>query len=261
MSAAADFTPQAWAFLTDTLGLAPATRADACAATVSGLCEPEYCARVLDQLSPVIGSPGRRVTASLLSKRLGFLLTGASLYALSACNRALDVSSDNCLLEWAHDGSRWTSSLPLISLESVSLESVSLAGPEREAHRALLVERLFAGVMQPLWQTFHEVSGVPLNMLWENVAVRVYSLYERRMAGLDDPQARERRDEDFNFLLRADASLFGAPWNPLARFYYPAIQTDDGRTQRFRRTCCLYFKATCPAEYCQSCPLLKPRRR
>lgn len=256
MSDATDFTPQAWAFLTDTLGLAPMPRADARAATVSRLCEPEYCARVLDQLSPIIGSPGRRVTASLLSKRLGFLLTGASLYALSACNRALDVSRDNCLLEWAHDNGRWTSSLPLLTLESVSL-----AGPGREARRAVLVERLFAGVMQPLWQTFHEVSGVPLNMLWENVAVRVYSLYERRMAELDDPQARERRDEDFNFLLSADASLFGAPWNPLARFYYPAMQTDNGGSQRFRRTCCLYFQATCPAEYCQSCPLLKPRRR
>ncbi|SPJ33045.1 IucA/IucC family C-terminal-domain containing protein [Kushneria phyllosphaerae] len=261
MSAATGFTPQEWAFLTDTLGLAQAPRAKVRAATVAELCEPAHCARVLDQLSPVIGSPGRRVTASLLSKRLGFLLTGASLYALSACNRALDVSSDNCLLEWAHDGSRWTSSLPLISLESVSLESVSLAGPEREAQRRRLVARLFAGVMQPLWQTFHEVSGVPLNMLWENVAVRVYSLYERRMAELDDPQASARRDEDFNFLLTAPASLFGVPWNPLARFYYPETLTDNGGTQRFRRTCCLYFKATCPAEYCQSCPLLKPRRR
>ncbi|ART62648.1 IucA/IucC family C-terminal-domain containing protein [Kushneria marisflavi] len=256
MKGKSDFTPQAWAFLTDTLALVSAQHSDVRAARVAELCEPDRCARMLDQLSPIIGSPGRRVTASLLSKRLGFLLTGAGLYALSACNRALDVSSDNCLLEWAHDGGRWTSSLPLISLESISL-----AGSEREAHRTRLVTRLFAGVMQPLWQTFHEVSGVPLNMLWENAAVRVYSLYERRMAKLDDPQARARRDEDFNFLLTAPPALFGAPWNPLGRFYYPETPTVDGRTQRFRRTCCLYFKATCPAEYCQSCPLLKPRRR
>src|SRR5699024_5945609 len=95
-------------------------------------------------------------------------------------------------------------------------------------------------------------------MLWENTAVRIYSLYERRMATLEGGAAA-RRDADFNFLLRTDPALFGMPFNPLHYFRFCPTRLSDGAEVRFRRTCCLYFQATCPQEYCRACPLLRPR--
>ncbi|WP_226376161.1 (2Fe-2S)-binding protein [Pectobacterium quasiaquaticum] len=33
------------------------------------------------------------------------------------------------------------------------------------------------------------------------------------------------------------------------------------RDVRFRRTCCFYYKASQPQEYCQNCPLLRPAKK
>ncbi|MCM5704508.1 IucA/IucC family C-terminal-domain containing protein [Larsenimonas salina] len=248
------FTHAQRTFLTETLRLTPLGQADETAMTVRDLCDPAQCARALDALAPRIGAPSRRVAASLLGKRLSFLLTGACLYALSACNRALVVSPDSCLIELSHDGTRWVSSLPLTDTHGTPLPGEAERGPARDR----VIERLFTEVIAPLWQSFHEASGVPPRMLWENTAVRVYSLYERRLDQLTDPADRARCKADFDRLLTAPAALFGAPFNPIARFHHAPVTLCDGQKQRYRKTCCLYFQATHPAEYCQSCPLLKP---
>ncbi|MCX2524765.1 IucA/IucC family C-terminal-domain containing protein [Larsenimonas rhizosphaerae] len=243
------------AFLTGPLRLMPATQAGPQTCTVDAFLDRDYCAEMLDWLGPVIGSPRRRITASLLAKRWAFLLTGAGLYALSACDRGLDVSRDNCLLDLSHDGQCWVSSLLLHDTALYDWPDQA-----RPSAREQLVHRLFAGVMQPLWQVLTEVSGVPPRMLWENTAVRVYSLYERRMKTLPSARAQARRDADFEFLLSASPAVFGLPYNPLAYFLGERTPLEAGGSVRFRKTCCLYFKATCPPEYCAACPLLKPRR-
>lgn len=244
-----------WAFLTETLRLKNAAEADPLRSLpVAAFMHPERCRTLLDQLGPIIGSSSRRTTASLLSKRLAFLMTGSCLYALSACDRGLDVSPDNCVIEYGHDNGSWTSSLPLHDL----VPRVWREG-EREASRDAIVRTLFAELLTPLWDVLHQVSGVPRRMLWENTAVRIYSLYERRMASLAG-RAATRRDADFDFLLGAEPAWFGMPFNPLHKFRFRPIRMGDGAEVRFRRTCCLYFQATCPQDYCRACPLLHPRK-
>ncbi|OLO05429.1 MULTISPECIES: IucA/IucC family C-terminal-domain containing protein [Salinicola] len=248
------FDPSHWHYLAGTLRLKSAERADSRSLNVADFLDPRRCRELLDHLGPVIGSPERRTTASLLSKRLGFLLTGAPLYALSICDRRLDLSASNCVIEYAYDDGVWTSSLPLWTLESEAL-----AASRRHSARRETLHVLFAQTIVPLWQRLREVGGVPERILWENLAVRVYSLYERRLTGLACTHAIQRRDEDYRFLLAADPSLFGLDFNPLARFFHARTRPEDNDSVRFRRTCCLYFKATCPREYCQACPLIKPR--
>ncbi|MAM57735.1 MAG: siderophore-iron reductase, Fe-S cluster protein [Salinicola sp.] len=249
------FDPAHWHYLAGALRLTSAERADSRSLDVADFLDPRRCRELLDHLGPVMGSPERRTTASLLSKRLGFLLTGAPLYALSICDRRLDLSAANCVIEYAHDDGVWTSSLPLRRLESEAL-----AASRRHSARSEILHVLFAQTIVPLWRTLREVGGVPERILWENLAVRVYSLYERRLSGLGDARARQRREADYDFLLTAEPSLFGLDFNPLARFFHPHTPSEEDGSVRFRRTCCLYFKATCPREYCQACPLLKPRK-
>ncbi|WP_353979089.1 IucA/IucC family C-terminal-domain containing protein [Salinicola endophyticus] len=245
-------------YLHESLCLESAQTAGAAVLSMTAFRDPRRCAELLARLGPVLGSPDRRTTASLLSKRLGFLLTGVPLYLLSVCDRGLDLAPGNCLIDLRHDGQAWRSTLPLRSLR---LQRWAPAARERARHD--LLKQLFAGLITPLWQTLREVGGVPPRMLWENLAVRVYSLYERRLAelegGLVDAAARRRCEADYRFLLEAEPELFGLEANPLARFHHAKTRRADGVEVRYRRSCCLYYRAACPVAYCQSCPLSRSR--
>ena len=216
----------------------------------ASLLEPDTCRDLLDRLTPVIGSPNRYVTASLLAKRIAFLTTGSALYAMSALDRGLDLSIDNSVLEYRHQGGLWQSRLPLADL-SVTAPSAGA----RSNWRDTVVHNLFAGHLAPLWQSFRAVARVPLPVLWENTAVRVYSLYERRLTKQTCPHRQQRIADDFHFLIhQAPADLFGADHNPLQRYFRPR-QYGQAPHVRIRKTCCYYYRATEPAKYCSTCPL------
>ncbi|MEX2475447.1 IucA/IucC family C-terminal-domain containing protein [Marinobacter sp.] len=211
---------------------------------------PETCTDLLDRLTPVIGSPNRYVTASLLAKRIAFLTTASALYAMSALDRGLNLSIDNSFLEYRHEDGLWQSRLPLEDL-TVSTPTSGL----RNGWRDGVISQLFAGHLAPLWRTFRAVSRVPLPVLWENTAVRVYSLYERRMANHACPETRQRITQDFDYLVhRAPEDLFGTGYNPLKRYFDPRPACTDS-TVRLRKTCCFYYRATQPIKYCSTCPL------
>jgi ferric iron reductase protein FhuF len=256
MTLADHFTASEWAVLSGGLRLKDSASRDPLRSLIArDLLQENVCEQLLDVLGPVIASPSRAITASLLGKRLSFLATGACLYAMSVYDKGLVLSLDNTVIEYGHDDGLWTSSMPLLHAKPLTYE----AG-EREAWRETLVQALFAGLLKPLWQTFNRVTGVSRRILWENTAVRVYSLYEKRLAKIEDPSARERCEADFQWLLtQAEPALFGLDYNPLSHFRRPPTWVDDGqRSIRFRRTCCFYYLATEPAEYCSTCPLLRP---
>lgn len=252
---ALDFTPNQWAYLRHSLGLSHAGEADPRSLGATELQDPRICRSVLERLGPVLGASDVRVTASLWSKRLAFLTTGCCLYALSACDRGLDMSPANSIIEYAHDGKRWAAALPLRSVQCCRWPAC-----DRERARQRIVETLFGQLLAPLWHVLHQSSGVSIRVLWENTAVRIYSLYDRRLADLSSSQAVRRCQDDFDFLLDLSPSVFGLGYNPLARFRRPCSSHLDARGIRFRRTCCLYYMATHPAEYCRACPLVDPGR-
>jgi ferric iron reductase protein FhuF len=257
MSTAHGFTQTQWAMLSGALRLKSATQRDARSLTARALLDEEVCARMLHALGPVISSPTLAITASLLAKRFAFLSTGACLYAMSVYDKGLLLSLDNSVVEFGHDDGLWTSSMPLHDASPV----IYTPGA-RDAWRESIVSALFADLLKPLWQTFNRVSGISRRILWENTAVRVYSLYEKRMAKVDDPLIRRRHEADFNWLLNhAEPALFGLDYNPLAHFRRPATLLESaGKSIRFRRTCCFYYAASHPVEYCTACPLLRPKR-
>ncbi len=209
------------------------------------------CREVLERVMPLVGAPDLAIAASLFAKRLAFLATGNVLYAMSVYDQGLTLSLGTSRLEYAHDGGLWTSSLP------TDATATGYANGSREAWREAVVSALFKTFFAPLWQSMARVSGLPAQILWENTAVRVYSLYQGRMEGLNAEQA-QRQQEDFNWLLeQADPALFGLDWNPLKRFRRPLQKDAAGNQVRFRRTCCFYYKATQPEKFCHNCPLCK----
>lgn len=214
------------------------------------LLETDTCSKLMDHLTPVIGSPNRYVTASLLGKRIAFLTTSTALYALSALNRGLDLSIDNSYLEYRHQNGLWQSHMPL------SDTTASVPRPDqRHQMRDEVIRNLFAGHLAPLWTRFRAVTRVPLPVLWENTAVRVYSLYEKRLSEQACPARQQRIAEDFHYLVHlAPAALFGIGYNPLQRYFHTQ-PCDRGTGARTRKTCCYYYRATDPVKYCTTCPL------
>ncbi|MEH2920282.1 IucA/IucC family C-terminal-domain containing protein [Samsonia erythrinae] len=268
MSANRLTAPQ-WAMLSGTLQLTDASQCKGQTSCPSRrILDPDDCRRLLEALTPPLLSPSLKITASLLAKRIGFLTTTASLYAMSVYNKRLNMTLDNCVLEFGHDR-QWTSTMPLYDL--------TVSQPEwgmRDAWRDSLFDMLFAQHLSPVLHSLSAVSGAPLRMLWENVAVRVFSLYERRIEW-DDPAAvcapgmmlAQQVQQDFDALLAAPGERFGCEDNPLKPFFRTKTSVPVAgcsltfREVRFRRTCCFYYKTSQPQEYCQNCPLLRPTKK
>ena len=241
--------------LRETFGLREASERDALhSQPISAWLDPAQCAELLDDLAARIGAPSRRVAASLLTKRLGFLTTGVAFYGLSAADLQLDLRPGNVWIEDGFVQERWQSSLPLA-------DSRPLPAPGDHAQRrAQVAHTLFGELLGPLWETLARVGRVSPRILWENAAVRLYSLYDQRLPELAAPEAQARCAEDFAWLLATAPAELGLELNPLAQFRRPAVANAVGRSIRFRRTCCFYYQATTPAEYCSNCPLIRPRK-
>lgn len=257
-----DFDTQQWDLLSGTLALQRV-----CANThidvldTRCLLDVQQCQAVLDALGPAIGASSRAITASLLGKRIAFLVVSASLYAMSVLNRGLDMRLANCVTDYTHHTGAWRSKMLLKDL------TVTRPDPaDRGAWRDTVVQGIFAGHLAPLWVALHHASGIAPRILWENTAVRVYSLYEKRIARLADATVRAQAADDFRYLTgAADSALFATEHNPLAQYFFAprSVQRGDAPALRVRvrKTCCLYYMATTPAQYCSTCPLLYPSPR
>lgn len=254
----AAFTKAEWELLSKGLSLIHADKRN----PTTTLClsdlilEPARCEQLLYQLTPIIHSPSIKITASLLSKRLAFLTTASCLYSMTVFNKGLNFSADNCYLDYDFRNRLWQSKMPLVDL------TYTCASPShRDSWRKNIVRQLFAENLTKLWQVFVNISKVNPRILWENTAVRVYLLYEKRMQNIQCPHLKQRIINDFYFLLDAqNFELFDLEYNPLTHFNHTKIHIESLDTDvRFRKSCCFYYQASNPIEYCNTCPLLHPR--
>ncbi|HLU02590.1 MAG TPA: IucA/IucC family C-terminal-domain containing protein [Advenella sp.] len=250
----AGFEANQWQVLTTRFMLIDASeRHPAYSAPMADLLDPARCTMLLRDIGPIIGSPTLKVTASLLGKRIAFLSTAAALYAMTVFDKGLDLSLRNTVLEYQHDG-KWQSRMPLIDL------TVTRPHPgERRQWREQIVRQLFAENLALVWTALSASSGVSPKILWENLAVRIYSQYERHMIASAGPDKLARIQEDFDYLLHAPASVFGVKDNPLAQYHFAHTRC-DGKLVRVRKTCCFYLRATTPPAYCSVCPLTCKRK-
>lgn len=227
---------------------------------VADLLEPETCAAYLDRFAEEIGSPSRRVTASMLAKRYAFLALSPVLYAMTIHGKGLKLDLGSCGLVFppkspdAQGGSRFPN-LVVAKLPVVEPE----AGKRRE-WREEIVRGIFAGHLSLLVRALASVGKAPPATLWENAAVRIVPIYEDALENANGPEEASRIRDDYAYVARADgASLFGERRNPLLPFTDPAAFGVPGRSRvRVRRTCCHYDEIS--SEYCRACPKVSRNR-
>ncbi|MBM6550788.1 IucA/IucC family C-terminal-domain containing protein [Marinomonas ostreistagni] len=250
--ASATFTPEEWQALA-AYGL---TQADAegesgFRVNAEQLVNDESCVAVLEQIKPALGAPNLKVAASLTIKRLAFLVLAPTLYALSRFDKGLDVSLAQCEFDYALKDRIWQSKMPL-----KRIDVTPLCG-DRADWRIQVLTQAFAEHLSPVVETMHRLTRSPKRILWENVAVRVFSIYERRvLPGLEGEQ-KALAQADYAWLLSDGASeVFGLDTNPIAEFDSAFTELESAAEPvRVRRTCCYYYRATEPQEFCSNCPL------
>ncbi|SBS32007.1 Ferric iron reductase FhuF-like transporter [Marinomonas spartinae] len=215
------------------------------------LLDDALCLETLHKIMPEIGAPNLRVTASLVMKRIAFLTLAPVLYAMSGFDKGLDGSLTNCVFEYPLKNRLWLSKMPLKDT------SVTSGPDDRDSWRETLLTRVFAKNLTLLVEQFYALTKVSKRILWENIAVRVFSIYEQRILMTIPEEKRVQAKLDFAFLLDKNTrALFGLNENPLVVFYRDKKQTAlSEKPVRVRRTCCFYYQATDPSEYCSNCPL------
>ncbi|MBU1294880.1 MAG: (2Fe-2S)-binding protein [Gammaproteobacteria bacterium] len=221
----------------------------------SKLLDDDLCLETLHNIMPELGAPNLKVTASLVIKRVAFLTLAPVLYAMSSFDKGLDASLENSVFEYPLENKMWLSKMPL-KMTEVSVWKGS-DKEDRNAWRNEILSKVFLGHLTLLVEQFYRLTKVSRRILWENVAVRVFSIYEQRILVNVVEEMRSKAQADYAYLLdKSTTDLFGLNENPLTAFYRDKQLTALSENPiRVRRTCCFYYQATEPPVYCGSCPL------
>lgn len=213
--------------------------------------------RYLENLGPHIGSPNLRVTSSIFVKRYAFLAV-IYLHALTAWNKKLDVSFHNLILHTKKEEEMW---LPTFYFQS---KVVQEATEDRNEWREEALKELFSKNIHIIINRLSKVTKQSKLILWENISLYIFWLYETVLIKSEDDQLRNQAKHDFYYLVHeAPGSLFGNyPTNPIKRFYVNKRYIDYLQEEvRVRNTCCLSYSLIGEKKYCKSCPLVCNEKR
>jgi ferric iron reductase protein FhuF len=211
------------------------------------LLKQEVCLRLLQECSERMKVNSLTVVASQFAKHYSFTVVVPALYAMSALNERLDFSPDNVRIQttWQHQQLN-------MQLQLRDWKAQPMGEKNRKFLREQLLTSLFTHHIAPLWQQLHRLTGIPLSILWENLAGYIYWLYEAKLKE-DDRVNPSLAQDDFHYLLSgAEAGLFREKVQPIGRFY-------AGAQAGVRKTCCLYYLASEDQVCCQNCPRLQQR--
>lgn len=125
----------------------------------------------------------------------------------------------------------------------------------REQWREKVIRTLFSSHVTPMYNVLKESSRVPSTILWENVAVRINSVYEKLFAVERDSIQLHRLHSDFNFLKNAPGEVFQLRENPIRPYLKIG---EEFQLHPARKTCCLFCKLKENDEgitHCANCPI------
>jgi ferric iron reductase protein FhuF len=190
-----------------------------------------YLNRLAKELDAPIHAAG-----SLFIKRYSFLAV-IYLFSFTAGNCRLDVSFPNITVVSAYKKGMWLPGFYLKNKGSVQTESE----PREDGLGAL-----FSDHIQILLERVSKAAGVSRYILWENIAVYIYWLYESILAD-EHHEVKARGADDYACLLGLPGKLFGMKDNPLKKYHSPE------KGAKIRKTCCL-SNLIADSMRCTTCP-------
>ncbi|MGX1263170.1 siderophore-iron reductase FhuF [Rossellomorea marisflavi] len=214
---------------------------------VSTLLDPAQLDVYISNRLHLIGTEDRTAAASIFIKRYAFIAAMA-LMAMTCWNRKIDVTPENMILVDRMKSGLW---LPHVHVKHVGMQAFH-SNEEKRAY----IQTLFHKTIVPIIQAVRSSFNVPEMILWENVAVYIYWVYETDDFFIGEGNGSDR-GEDFRMLLSEEhAHWFGTcRKNPLDRFYREKSPV-DGEMIRVRNTCCFSYRLDGATGTCKTCPLL-----
>jgi siderophore-iron reductase FhuF len=189
-----------------------------------------------------------KVAASLFIKRYAFLAV-IGLFLMSYRNKKMDLSPENIVLVDREKNGMWT---PCFYLKNSTVTPFSTQEEKQQ-----FLQGFFRQHMDVIIQNIKKDSKLSHIILWENVAVYIFWLYENKNF-LQEALSHQTVEEDFAFLLQNNnGALFGEySKNPLARYYTAKVKVKDGEDRvRVRKTCCFSYMLEQGEETrCNTCP-------
>jgi ferric iron reductase protein FhuF len=215
----------------------------------SDLLESRTMKLFLQQILPKLNAPDDKTAASMLMKRYAFTAV-IVLYAMSVFNKGLDACIENIAIEVDDSKEKW---LPDIRFES---GKVTIPDGDRDLWRQRILKDLFAENIDRLIKKISKDVKISKLILWENIAIYLFWLYETVLSNPKFDQIRERITDDFHHILMENGQTFGGySQNPLSRFYKPKCYHPVlEESIRIRTTCCLYYRTTKNGSRCKTCP-------
>lgn len=214
---------------------------------VADLMDIAYLTDFVKKLSYTIGAPSEKIAASIFMKRYAFIAV-ISLYTMTANDKKMNVSLKNIQMEESIQG-RGKDWLPLISFKDQTIEDWN--GENRQEWRNSIFRDLFANNIYPLIEIFEKTFKISKLILWENIAVYLFWLYETELK--DHSNALE----DFRFLIiEAEGNLFGRNLqNPFQKYYTEKRFIESLHEEvRIRKTCCFTYQLDSKPKRCKTCP-------
>ncbi|WP_147534600.1 IucA/IucC family C-terminal-domain containing protein [Bacillus marasmi] len=219
---------------------------------VAALLEEEFLKDFIENLTMMIKAPSVKVTASIFMKRYAFVAV-MSLYAMTVWNKKINVSIDDIFMQNPEHGQDW---LPSFSIKNGADSGEEWSGHNRKEWREKVLHELFAENISLLIDQFEKTFKISKLILWENIAVYLFWLYEAELKDVVNPN----KIEDFRFLIfEAEGKLFGHyKVNPLQKYYSKKknIAASDEEI-RIRKTCCFNYTLQGASKNCKTCPCRK----
>lgn len=218
--------------------------------TLSELLQKDQLRTFLSLASEHIGSPNVKVTASMFIKRYAFL-SAIYLYAMTAFNKRFHIQLEHMHLQTDEQDPLW---LPTFYFSEWSL---SEPGVDRDQWRYEAIDDFFSNIVTPIVESVKKESKQSKLVLWENIAIYIFWLYESVLSGNEDEEVRERAVEDLHFIAQlAPGSLFGSYHeNPINKHFHEKRYIPKlGEEVRVRTTCCFFYALTGTPDRCKICP-------
>ena len=183
----------------------------------------------LKNLTEEIKSPSLLVTASQFSKRYSHSLLIRTLFEMTVNKRKIETSLENIFIEPTNDQY-------LLKVQFKNLTDINRIYDADSLLRDAILVDLFKNNITKVWNVLSKLSGLPLQILWENTAIYFFWLYEKHL--IDEGIEQKRINEDFSYILSSSEEIFGTSNHPFLPFY---STKNDGEVRR-RKTCCLRYK-------------------
>lgn len=213
---------------------------------VKDLLDENKMREYLDLLGGHMEAANSKAAGSIFMKRYAFLAV-IFLYTMTYKNEKLLISFDNLSIETDEKEDVWLPQFYFSHLESET------AAQDRAIWRRNCLETLFKEHLYPIIHCVSRVAKVSKLILWENIAIYIFWLYETVL------QHNEIAEEDFYFIVsEAEGSLFGNYHeNPLKKYFTEKLYLENAEKEIRRRKSCCYNYLTKSKQHCTSCPCMK----